>query len=184
MSLLRQRATAVRVLSTLRALRPAAARLRFVSAMRSFSEVELKVPLSQARTDRGWARLTTEVRVNTRATRAAIRRGTRPEGEESEVVSRLRGVMRSVGSHSAGPLGGGGRSGVVLTVGRWCGRVPGAKVPRRRPRGYRSLPDRPDGSGAVRRGRTGTASTVQPAHPRNAGRRYPCRANVPSWAWS
>src|SRR5688572_21066151 len=141
MSLARQRAVVVRVLSILRALSPALARLRLVSAMRSFSDATLYAPVSHASVDRGWARLTTEASANTSATSPAVRRGTRADDVEARVVLCGGRVMRSfrVGMRPVRGSGG-GYSGVVLTVCRACGRVPGAKVPNGQHPGYRSLP--------------------------------------------
>src|SRR5918994_6665805 len=102
MSLLRQRATEVSVLSTLSALRPAAARLRFVRAMRSRSDAELYVPLSHANADRGWARLITDVTANTRATSVPIRCEMRPGARTTGRVLRVGRVIWSGRSRSVG----------------------------------------------------------------------------------
>src|SRR6185503_20331068 len=86
MSLLRQRATDVSVLSTRSERRPAAARLRFVRAMRSRSELELKVPLPHASVDWGRTKLATELIANSTMTNAAVRRVLRPDREDAVVV--------------------------------------------------------------------------------------------------
>src|SRR5690349_24101103 len=75
MSLLRQRATDVSVLSTRSDRRPADARLRFVSAMSSRSDAELKVPVAHAATLLWFARMANDDRTPTRASRAGLRRG-------------------------------------------------------------------------------------------------------------
>jgi len=85
--------------------RPAAARLRFVSAMRSRSEVELKVPLAQANVDWGRTKLATELTANSAMTSAAVRRGRRPDGEDAVVVWLRGSDMRWVALVTARPLG-------------------------------------------------------------------------------
>ena len=92
MSLLRQRAMERSAESTLRALRPAAARLWLVSATSSFSEAALNAFSLQAAAGDGAARLKTEVIAKTSATAPAMRR---------ENVSDGRADIRCM--HSAGP---------------------------------------------------------------------------------
>src|SRR6187551_2797924 len=127
MSLLRQRATEVSVESTLSAFNPAAARLRLVRVTRSFSDEELKEPLSHARAADGWARLTTDVSAKRSAMTAAVRRAVG--------TGRVRDMS---GGGLVGPVrwGGGVGSGVVVTVGVGCGRVCNAMVPARTGPGY------------------------------------------------
>ncbi len=81
MSLLRQRATEVRVESTLRDLRPAFARARLVIATRSASDEELNEPASQAKVRLGAAKAAIEVTAKRSATARTSRRGeaSRPE---------------------------------------------------------------------------------------------------------
>src|SRR5258706_3804430 len=75
MSLLRERAIAVSLASTLRDLRPAAARAWLVRLTSVDSEPELKLFASQASAVRGGASRPTEVRRNARAVITAKRRG-------------------------------------------------------------------------------------------------------------
>src|SRR4051795_10135305 len=75
MSLLRQRATDVNVESTLRAGRPAFARLRLVRVTSSASDEELKEPASHAKVRAGVAKAKIDVTANSAATATASRRG-------------------------------------------------------------------------------------------------------------
>src|SRR4029077_18029770 len=105
MSLLRQRATDVRVESSLSALRPAAARLWLVRATSCRSEEDEADPALQARVDDGVARLNADVaRKATARRRTAGRWPWRPP-------TRLTNDILSVISRA--PTG---VSGVVLTV--------------------------------------------------------------------
>src|SRR6476469_592915 len=74
MSLLRQRATDVRVESSFRAGRPAFTRLRLVRATSSASDEELNEPASQPNARDGLAKATTDVTAKVTATAIAIRR--------------------------------------------------------------------------------------------------------------
>src|SRR6478735_2318881 len=74
MSLLRQRATDVRVESSFRAGRPAFTRLRLVRATSSASDDELNDPASQPNARDGLAKATTDVTAKVTATAIAIRR--------------------------------------------------------------------------------------------------------------
>ena len=91
MSLLRQRAMDRSVESTLSALRPAAARLWFVSATRSFSDAALKAPSAQAAAGDGAARLNTEVTAKTNATAVAMRRVIGERHASRHAIQELRG---------------------------------------------------------------------------------------------
>ncbi len=75
MSLLRQRATEVRVESTLRDGRPAFARARLVRLTSCDSDEELNDELSQPKVRDGAANAKTEVIANSAATAIASRRG-------------------------------------------------------------------------------------------------------------
>src|SRR5258705_4010844 len=83
MSLLRDRAIAVSLASTLRALRPCCARARFVSVTSVDSDAELKLLLSQANDARGVASSPTDVRMNAIASITAKRRGSARSIERS-----------------------------------------------------------------------------------------------------
>src|SRR5262245_15547870 len=111
MSLLRQRAIDVRADETLRALSPAAARLRFVRAMRSFSEPDENALASQAKVGAGFAIVATEVTAKSSATRPARRRSERC-GRWRRTIEAGDCVMRFVAP-------GGGRRG--WPRGFWCG---------------------------------------------------------------
>src|SRR5258705_9868881 len=110
MSLLRERAIAVSFESTLRALRPAAARAWFVRLTSFDSDVELKLFTSQANVVRGAASSPTDVRMNAIATIATTRRGS-----PRTVAGRLRAgpgaAARTVIGGSGFRRGGGGGTG-------------------------------------------------------------------------
>src|SRR5213594_2321810 len=103
MSLLRQRATPVKVLSTRNDRRPAEARLRLVRATSSRSELELKLPADHAAAGCGIASPTPHANV------AARTRLTRWRVERTD----MRSVGVPLGRWSARGEGFGG----VLTVG-------------------------------------------------------------------
>src|SRR5687767_15101043 len=146
MSLLRQRATEVRVLSTLRALRPADARLRLVSETRAFSDALLKLPSLQAAAGAGRASEATEVMAKTTATRMPTRRVMRSWNAGAR-EARVMNVGSSLPGRSLG-----------WQRGFWCGLHPRQRVrsgprrdgPGRVPPRYRWVVERSDEFGMVR----------------------------------
>src|SRR3954453_21166272 len=103
MSLLRQRATDVNVESTLRAGRPAFARLRLVRVTSSASDEELKEPASQAKVRAGVAKAKIDVTGNRPAPATGSPRG-------------------GAGARGAGARDGRGGTGGPRRWGIWSGR--------------------------------------------------------------
>src|SRR6185369_5761900 len=98
MSLLRQRAIAVSFESTLRGLRPAAARAWFVRRTRVASEVELKLLTLQASVVRGAASNPADDRRNAIAVIAANRRGSARKEARRPRVGRRAADWTVIGS--------------------------------------------------------------------------------------
>src|SRR5258705_3846210 len=138
MSLLRDRAIAVSLESTLRTLRPCCARARFVSVTSVDSAAELKLLLSQANDVRGVASSPTDVRMNAIASITAKRRGSAWSIERSSRDGRRAADWTIIGGsvscgHRLGVRCVDPRpNGVVQTAVRWS-RSHRARVPERAP---------------------------------------------------